>query len=266
MARQRGRGQTALVADSPCSTEQHRHAHRQYACGGREVRTQAVTGTRRTTILIGNWRLILQTIETVCMRFGSLCAAARSLNSSPGRPEDRPVDQQDDQQKQTKQGMAAEAHGLFRVCHYLAFFKSDSPSLAAQEIGITLCSRLRSPEGIIVDTRTLTSLLGALALNTSLALAQTPPPGTPPPAMPHLHDKQTTMQDLMAKIHASKDAAERHELMQEHMKLMQEQMGKMKRGGKMNHESMQNRMDHMERMMEQMLQHQAAEHGSKATK
>ncbi len=149
-----------------------------------------------------------------------------------------------------------------------------------------------------MDTRSLSSLLGALVLNTSLALAQSPPPGTPPPStaarqtagpeqrppvMPRLHDNQTKMQDLMAKIHASKEPSERQELMQEHMKLMQEQMGmmhgmggmqgmrpgqhgKMKHGGKMNHESMESRMDHMEMMMQQMLQHQDAEHDSRATK
>ena len=298
MPRQRGRRQPVLIAGSQRRAQQQRHAHGQYGRGGRQVRAQAVTGIRRTTGLPGGRSLIARHIETVRMRCGSLRAGARRLDSSPGRPGGRPVKEQDDQQKQTQQRMAVKSHDFFRVRLCLWFFKSDSPSLAGEEIGPTLGSLLLPLEGITVHTRTLTSLLAALALNTSWALAQTPPPGPPPPATPpHAHSDpdqgppgmagmgghMKKMQDLMARIHASKNPAERQQLLQEHRKLMQEQMNRMHGAGGMHgpgpgqhgmrdhvrrrdHQMMQRRMDHLELMMEQMLQHQDAEHDNKSAK
>jgi hypothetical protein len=90
------------------------------------------------------------------------------------------------------------------------------------------------------------SSLGALLLGTSLVLAQTPTDehaghhseGTPPPAagtqppgkggdsaaMDRMQSNMKTMQDLMAKIHASKDNTERQQLLQQHSRAMQDQM------------------------------------------
>jgi hypothetical protein len=162
-----------------------------------------------------------------------------------------------------------------------------------------------------VKTSALTSSVVALLLGTSVALAQTPvdehaghhPEGaTPPPAssaaqppaqgmgptaMPGMQDNMKKMQDLMAKIHASKNAAERKQLLQQHSKAMQDQMemmhsmggaaggtmgGGMQMGDgmmkqmMMNHQAMQGRMEMMEMMMGQMLQHQEAQQDAKPAK
>ena len=148
----------------------------------------------------------------------------------------------------------------------------------------------------------------ALVFGTSVALAQTTPDehashhpaGAPPPgaaaaqpsapgmgmgpsAMPRMQDNMKKMQDLMAKIHASNDVAERRQLLEQHSKAMQEQMEMMHGMGRgaggmqgasptdegmmkkmmMNHQSMQDRMDMMEQMMGQMLQHQDAQQHAK---
>jgi hypothetical protein len=124
-----------------------------------------------------------------------------------------------------------------------------------------------------------------------------------PAAMSRMQDNMKTMQELMAKVRSSKDPAERQQLMQEHMKAMHEQMdmmrgmrmgagqmmggdrmpggtgamskdqgGASKDGGMMNHDMMmgrqmmQNRVDMMQMMMEQMLQHQEMQEDSKARK
>lgn len=177
-----------------------------------------------------------------------------------------------------------------------------------------------------MKTLALTSSLGTLLLGTSLVLAQTPtdehaghhPEGTSPPAasaqppgkggdataMGRMQSNMKLMQDLMSKIHASKDATERQKLLQQHSKAMQDQMemmrgiaggqsemagGGMKMGEGMkggasqppnaqsgppmgngmmrqmmkNHQAMQGRMEMMEMMMGQMLQHQDARQDAK---
>ena len=136
----------------------------------------------------------------------------------------------------------------------------------------------------------------------SPAAAQPPAPGMGAAAMPQMQDNMKKMQDLMAKIHASKDGAERRQLMQQHSKAMQEQMammhsmgggmagggaGGMMMGGAnaapnaqrapqagdgmMNqmmsmHQAMQGRMSMMEMMMGQMMQHQEAMEDPKPAK
>jgi hypothetical protein len=144
--------------------------------------------------------------------------------------------------------------------------------------------------------------MAALLLGAALALAQTPadehaehhpdgatPPapvaaqspaqGTNAPAMPQTQDNMQKMQELMTKIHASKDGAERKQLLQQHSKAMQEQMQTMRGMAKakgappmgdgmmnqmmMNHQAMQGRMEMMEMMMGQMLQHQEVQQDSK---
>ena len=149
----------------------------------------------------------------------------------------------------------------------------------------------------------------AVLLGTSVALAQAPadehaghhPEGAS--AMPRMQDNMKKMQDLMAKIHASKDGADRKQLLLQHSKAMMEQMetmrgmgggaggmmgGGMKMGEGMpggsgatpgppidcgmmkqmmtNHHAMQGRMDMMEMMMGQMLQNQEAQQNVKPAK
>lgn len=111
-------------------------------------------------------------------------------------------------------------------------------------------------EGNILKTLELTCLLGTLLLGTSLVLAQAPadehaghhPEGTPPPAtttqpagkssdapgMDRMQGNMKKMQDLMSRIHASKDGTERQLLMQQHSKAMHDQMNIMRsmQGGK----------------------------------
>lgn len=120
-----------------------------------------------------------------------------------------------------------------------------------------------------------------------------------------MQDNLKGMQDLMAQIRRSKDPGERRQLMQQHMKAMSKQMGMMRGmdmeagemkmmgrnhdpggadsmprepegarngGDTMKHEMMtcsqpmQKRMDMMQMMMEQMVQHQEAQEDSKARK
>lgn len=95
--------------------------------------------------------------------------------------------------------------------------------------------------------------------------------------MQRMQDNMKNMQEMMAKIHATKDPAERQKLMQEHSTAMHAQMNMMggmggmgggqmgmKGGGMMSgdmmkeHQAMQGRMAMMEMMMGQMLQHQEA--------
>jgi hypothetical protein len=84
-----------------------------------------------------------------------------------------------------------------------------------------------------------------------------------------MQDNMKRMQDLMARIHASRDPAERQRLMGEHSKAMREQMRMMRgmgggqpgaMGGDMmkNHHAMMGRMEMMETMMGQMMQHMDA--------
>jgi hypothetical protein len=90
-----------------------------------------------------------------------------------------------------------------------------------------------------MKTVALTSSVVALILGTSAVRAQAtagaaPPPASPaaqspmqgmgPSAMPRMQDNMKKMQDLMTRIHASKNSAERQQLLQQHSKAMQEQM------------------------------------------
>jgi hypothetical protein len=152
----------------------------------------------------------------------------------------------------------------------------------------------------------LTSSVVALLLGTNIVFSQAPadehaghhPPGdttpaTPPesrpstqavgPAgMPQMQDKMKTMQELMLKVRASKDPAERQQLLQQHSKAMQDQMGMMRgmggQGGMMGggmrmgggmqggtsppanaQQTMQAHMEMMQMMMDQMQQHLEAQ-------
>jgi hypothetical protein len=98
--------------------------------------------------------------------------------------------------------------------------------------------------------------------------------------MQKMQDNMKVMQALMAQIHATKDPAERQRLMTQHMAAMQSQMammhgmrgqmGSMMGGGGPGgpgpgpnaQGGPQGRMDMMEMMMGQMLEHQAAMQGS----
>jgi hypothetical protein len=96
------------------------------------------------------------------------------------------------------------------------------------------------------------------------------PDSAAPQQMQRMQANMKGMQDMMAKIQATKDPAERQKLMQEHSKAMHAQMqmmggmgggqmGMMKGGDMMKeHQSMVDRMGMMEMMMGQMLQHQEA--------
>jgi soluble cytochrome b562 len=106
-----------------------------------------------------------------------------------------------------------------------------------------------------------------------------------------MHDHMKKMQDLMARLQKTTDPAERKKLMDEHTKAMQEGMQTMRgmgggmmqgmeggmmgqapkdgaakpgmgRGAPMSPEMMERRMDMMQMMMEQMMQHQKALEGS----
>jgi hypothetical protein len=150
-------------------------------------------------------------------------------------------------------------------------------------------------EGNIVKTIAPRVFMSALLFGTSLSMAQTPadehaghhPEGTPPAAssaqppgkpadsaaMARMQDNMKKMQDLMAKVRASKEGPERQQLLQQHSKAMREQMdmmrgmpsGGMKMGDgmmnqmMMNHQAMQGRMQMMEMMMGQMMEHQDAQ-------
>ena len=109
--------------------------------------------------------------------------------------------------------------------------------------------------------------------------------------MDKMQEKMKTMQEQMGKIHAAKDPQERKKLMKEHMQSMQEGMKMMggmgagMRGGDMmakakkdqaesmtdagdgmgmcimmkKHKSVEARLDMMQKMMEQMMEHEGAE-------
>jgi len=87
--------------------------------------------------------------------------------------------------------------------------------------------------------------------------------------MKGMQDNMKRMQDLMSKINATKGPSERQQLLKEHSKVMHEQMEMMGKrdagqkgmmGGDMmkNHQAMMGRMDMMEMMMGQMMQHMDA--------
>lgn len=98
-------------------------------------------------------------------------------------------------------------------------------------------------------------------------------------AMQKMQENMKSMQDLMARIHATPDPAARRKLMQEHRELMRTQMqmmngmGPMKdscgammgAGGPGPHAMMQKRMGMMQMMMDQMMQREDVEDG-KSTK
>ncbi len=91
--------------------------------------------------------------------------------------------------------------------------------------------------------------------------------------MPQMQEKMKAMQQQMDQIHKTTDAKERQRLMQEHMQAMQENIktmrsmgGPMMTGGATMDDRknmaggamMEKRMDMMQMMMEQMLQHDHA--------
>jgi tRNA-dihydrouridine synthase len=89
-------------------------------------------------------------------------------------------------------------------------------------------------------------------------------PGVSAPAekMPEMMSR---MQEQMKQIHATSDPKERERLMQEHMKAMHESMPMMQGmkegagpGDAERMDAMGRRMDTMEQMMQQMLEHQKA--------
>ena len=98
-------------------------------------------------------------------------------------------------------------------------------------------------------------------------------PGATGGGMPMMANMKA-MQAQMARIRSTTDPKEREKLMQEHMKSMQDNMAKMRGmgGGMMggmaskggdetkHHAMMEQRMDMMQMMMEQMLEHQKAMH------
>jgi len=104
------------------------------------------------------------------------------------------------------------------------------------------------------------------------------------PKKDKMHAKMKKMQEQMEKIHESKDPEERQKLMQEHMESMREGMKAMRgmgrkpkgecpdegdgeaaeKGGMMGgmmkkHKLVEDRLDAMQKMIEQMLEHEAAE-------
>lgn len=108
-------------------------------------------------------------------------------------------------------------------------------------------------------------------------------------ATQQMPEKMQRMQELMAKLQSSKDPIERRKLLDQHYQLMQEQMDAMHEmsgmgmervnaqgktmekgttgmGMMKNHQMMAKRMDMMQMMMEQMLQHDAAEHSGAGRK
>jgi len=105
--------------------------------------------------------------------------------------------------------------------------------------------------------------------------------------MEKMHEQMTKMHEQMEKIHAATDPQERRKLMDEHMQSMREgmkmmrgmgadTMGRKKKGEPMmedggkdgmpmgmmmmkRHKMMEDRLDTMQMMMEQMMEHEAAE-------
>ena len=87
--------------------------------------------------------------------------------------------------------------------------------------------------------------------------------------MQGMQDNMKRMQDLMAKINASKNPADRQQLLKEHSKAMHDQMDMMRKMGAgqtgmmgsdmmKSHQAMMGRVDMMEMMMGQMMQHMDA--------
>jgi len=70
-----------------------------------------------------------------------------------------------------------------------------------------------------------------------------------------MHDHMREMRDLMTRIHATTDASKRHELLEKHRELMQEQMRAMKGMGHMG-KGCDGMMD---QMLDQMTQHEQAD-------
>ena len=121
----------------------------------------------------------------------------------------------------------------------------------------------------------LVSAIVPFALSAPIVAAQEGPTPAKPPMdmdMSQAQEKMKAMQAQMDKIHKTTDAKERQKLMQEHMQAMQESMkamrgmgGPMMMGGKkgamtdgdmMKRGDMtEKRMDMMQMMMEQMMQH-----------
>jgi len=102
-------------------------------------------------------------------------------------------------------------------------------------------------------------------------------------AAAQMQDHMKKMQDIMARMQKTTDPAERKKLMDEHTKAMQEGMQTMRgmgggimgqapkdgtakpgmgRGAPVSPEMMERRMDMMQMMMEQMMQHQKALEGA----
>ena len=140
-----------------------------------------------------------------------------------------------------------------------------------------------------MKTSILLAAILSAALSVPIASAQeTSTPAKPAMSMemnkqmPQMQENMKKMQQQMEKIRATSDPKERQKLMQEHMQAMQENMKTMhgmggpmmmggdQRGGKMmadkkggmaegdmmkRHEMMEKRMDMMQMMMEQMVQH-----------
>jgi hypothetical protein len=128
------------------------------------------------------------------------------------------------------------------------------------------------------------SLLLVFPLLVATAFAQGPDKGQsaqagPPPQMAQMQAQMTTMQQLMAQIHSTKDPQERARLMQEHMQslqsgmmmmgqMMHSQMGQAETGQcaqndsqcqmhnmQMQQNMMGQRMGMMQGMMQQMMEH-----------
>jgi hypothetical protein len=154
---------------------------------------------------------------------------------------------------------------------------------------------------LAMRTLLLLALLGNFSMSTPYATAQSAPetPSKPPMTaadrdkqMAQMQENLKRMEQLMDRIHRTKDLKARHELMDEHAKTMQENMGMMRGmggpmmmdtmgggqkgamgpgmmgGGRMKgdpmagmdpqqqQDFMQRRMDMMQMMMEQIMRHQ----------
>ena len=133
-----------------------------------------------------------------------------------------------------------------------------------------------------MKTSILLAAILSAALSVPIASAQeTSTPAKPAMSMemnkqmPQMQENMKKMQQQMEKIRATSDPKERQKLMQEHMQSMQENMKAMhgmggpmmmadKKGGMTEgdmmkrHEMMEKRVDMMQMMMEQMMQHNQA--------
>jgi hypothetical protein len=129
-----------------------------------------------------------------------------------------------------------------------------------------------------VKTSILVAAILTCALSASVVSAQEPSPPARPAMrmdmdkhMAQMQENMKKMQLQMEKLRATTDPTERQRLMLEHMRTMQENMkamramggpmmkGEGERAGTMKpHEMMERRMDMMQLMMEQMMQHDQA--------